>query len=342
MASGAKWKDRAHPVQQLDRFDQWVERACFQYHPPVKDEPSMAPAKRFTGPVAPRPPAFAVPLPAHASTQPQRVARKDFHPQLTASTDSLFCHQTAGNLPVTVHAAPSSTTRVINMLLRVVHGGSTGTMQRVTVYIPDYKNDPFLSYPDDCYPRQYSKASVDLQHDDKPSRKDKRRSKDVESDRWEWKRLQKHWFVFTTSPEGKMFVPKEADYVPCKLRWICDDRETYQVFQSSERTIADSWRLMGNNVEKTNRRNEYWTGTTTFTVLFHPANSQEQENDSDVEDKVSGPNSVVTCKFPEGINLIPLDRMFIVQDYKLKHETRTQAYWDIRLVLHRNNGKEIV
>ena len=34
--------------------------------------------------------------------------------------------------------------------------------------------------------------------------------------------------------------------------------------------------------------------------------------------------------------------MFIVQDYKLKHETRTQAYWDIRLVLHRNNGKEIV
>ena len=92
----------------------------------------------------------------------------------------------------------------------------------------------------------------------------------------------------------KMCVPKEADYVPCILRWICDDSETYQVFQSSERTIADSWRLMGNNVEKTNRRNEYWTGTTTFTFLFHPANSQEQENDSDVEDKVSGPNSVVT------------------------------------------------
>ena len=58
-------------------------------------------------------------------------------------------------------------------------------------------------------------------------------------------KITKHWFVFITSPEGKMFVPKEADYVPCKLRWICDDRETYQVFQSSERTIADSWRLMG-------------------------------------------------------------------------------------------------
>ena len=28
-----KWikvEDRAHPVQQQDRFDQWVERACFQ------------------------------------------------------------------------------------------------------------------------------------------------------------------------------------------------------------------------------------------------------------------------------------------------------------------------
>ena len=38
-----KWikvEDRAHPVQQQDRFDQWVERACFQYHQSNDSEPT--------------------------------------------------------------------------------------------------------------------------------------------------------------------------------------------------------------------------------------------------------------------------------------------------------------
>ena len=92
-------------------------------------------------------------------------------------------------------------------------------------------------------------------------------------------------------------------------------------------------------MEKTSRRNEYLTGTTTFKVLFHPADAESNDNDSDVEDRVSSQDDIVTCKFPE--ELISLDDMFIAQDYKLKHETRTQAYWDIRLVLHPKTGKEI-
>ena len=42
-----KWikvEDRAHPVQQQDRCDQWVERACFQYHQSTDGEPTAAAA----------------------------------------------------------------------------------------------------------------------------------------------------------------------------------------------------------------------------------------------------------------------------------------------------------
>ena len=191
-----------------------------------------------------------------------------------------------------------------------------------------------MSQPDDFYPRQYFRASVDSQPDWKPSRRDRRNNgKDFCCDKWEWRAYETLVMVHNI-PRRKMFVPKEADYTPCKLRWIRDERETHQMFQSSERTVKDPWRLSGNNVEKTNRRNDYWKGTTTFKVLFHPADAQSGDADSDVEDRVSSQDDVVTCKFPERTKLTPLDDMFmfIVQNYKLKHETRTQAYWDIRLV----------
>ena len=56
-----KWikvEDRAHPVQQQDRFDQWVERACFQYHQSNDSDqlPSAAAIWR-SGQVTSRPPA---------------------------------------------------------------------------------------------------------------------------------------------------------------------------------------------------------------------------------------------------------------------------------------------
>ena len=69
------------------------------------------------------------------------------------------------------------------------------------------------------------------------------------------------------TPRRRMFVPKEADFLPCRLKRFRDARETYQLFQSSGRTINDSWRLAGNNIERTNKRNEFCTGTTTFKII---------------------------------------------------------------------------
>ena len=49
-------------------------------------------------------------------------------------------------------------------------------------------------------------------------------------------------------------------------------------------------------------------------------------------------NSVVTCTFDGNMKIIPLDDMFIAHQYKLKHETRKDKDWDIKMILHRKNG----
>ena len=156
-------------------------------------------------------------------------------------------------------------------------------------------------------------------------------------DEWIWKDETTLVRVHNT-PRRRMFVPKEADFLPCKLKRFRDDRETYQVFQSSGRTINDSWRLAGNNIERTNRRNEFWTGTTTFKIISNADIDNLLDSGSDVEDRASCQNSVVTCTFDGNMKIIPLDDMFIAHQYKLKHETRKNKDWDIQMILHRKNG----
>jgi hypothetical protein len=138
-----------------------------------------------------------------------------------------------------------------------------------------------------------------------------------------------------------MFVPKEADFVACRLKRFRDARETYQLFQSRGRIINDSWRLAGNNIERTNKRNEFWTGTTTFTIISNADVDNLLDSGSDVEDRASCQNTVVTCTFDGNMKIIPLDEMFIIHHYKLKHETRKDKDWDIRMVLYRKNGSTL-
>ena len=147
-----KWikvEDRAHPVQQQDRFDQWVERACFQYHPSNPSELPSAAAKRRTGLVTSRPPASQE-RPGPSVTVPSRQIQVRKYPKLTIGADQLFCHQSHGDQPTTIHAAPLGTARVINTLLRVVHGGSSGWGSLPTGYPPT--GDPEIN--DDPYPTE--------------------------------------------------------------------------------------------------------------------------------------------------------------------------------------------
>ena len=65
------------------------------------------------------------------------------------------------------------------------------------------------------------------------------------------------------------------------------------------------------------------------------------DSGSDVEDRASCQDTVVTCLLDGNMKIIPLDDMFIAHHYKLKHETRKQNDWDIQMTLHRKNGKTL-
>ena len=158
-------EDKASVLEQQDRFDRWVERACFQYHPinPVTPAPQttnngcparmrrrspaskasigqtqLQPSKTATsvsgfkrkhltdeaqpGKIATRISGFT----SNGSEKNTHIDPSNPHPPLTMSTAGLYLRETPGEHPITVHAAPPCTARVINTLLRIVHGGSVG------------------------------------------------------------------------------------------------------------------------------------------------------------------------------------------------------------------------
>ena len=354
--SHGKWikvEDRVPPVQQQERFDQWVERACFQYHPCTPSIPPSVVVGTQAGIVPSGHPASPVRPGLHAAAVPTRQTHVRKYPQLTVGVDQLFCHQSLGTDPVTIHAAPYGAARVINTLLRVVHGGSSGWGSLPTGFPPsgDPNDDPYPTENQDPKKRSIVFAGGDsfagrvsrdrAYNPENSTRKGKRVLKDETNvDEWIWKDETTLVRVHKV-PRRKMFTPKEADFLPCKLKRFRDERETNQMFQSSGRLMHDSWRLAGNNIEKTNKRNEFWTGTTTFKIISNADIDDVMDSGSDVEDRASCQDTVVTCIFDGNMNIIPLDDMFIAHHYDLKHETRQQNDWDIKMVLHRKNGKTL-
>ena len=212
---------------------------------------------------------------------------------------------------------------------------------------PEINDDPYPTENKDPKRRRIVFAGGEIAHprvsrdvflNPTPSRRARKTPKNEDcKDEWIWKDETTLVRVHNT-PRRRMFAPKEADFLPCRLKRFRDDRETYQVFQSSGRTINDSWRLAGNNIERTNRRNEFWTGTTTFKIISNADIDNLLDSGSDVEDRASCQNSVVTCTFDGNMKIIPLDDMFVAHQYKLKHETRKDKDWDIQMILHRKNG----
>ena len=354
--SHGKWtkvEDRVPPVQQQDRFDQWVERACFQYHPCQSSISPSVITRQSAGIVSPGHPASTARQGLHAAAVPTRQTPVLKYPQLTVGVGQLFCHQSHGNEPTTIHAAPCGTARVINTLLRVVHGGSSGWGSLPMGFPPsgDPNDDPYPTENKDPNRRRIIFAGGDViagrvsrdkaYNPTTSSRKGKKISKnECDQDEWIWKDETTLTRVHKV-PRRKMFTPKEADFLPCKLRRFRDEPETNQVFQSSGRLIHDSWRLAGNNIEKTNKRNEFWTGTTTFKIISNADIKDVMDSGSDVEDRASCQDTVVTCILDGNMKIIPLDDMFIAHHYKLKHETRKQNDWDIQMTLHRKNGKTL-
>ena len=246
-----------------------MERACFQYHPVKVSVPTPWAASEVSPVSSPRDPPASPVRPgssgrSHVTCTSVPSTSSSSYPRLTGTTSGLFVHEIHGDHPTTVHAAPSCTARVINTLLRVVHGGSSGW------------GSPPHGFPDNLYPTENQDPMKNRiifddimmeAHRNKKSRRDKKHDgKRGNTDIWKWEDESTLVRVHN-EPRRRLFIPKEAEYLPCRLRRIKDDRRTVQKFQSNSRIIDDSWRLVGNNVESTNRRNEFWTGETRFQVI---------------------------------------------------------------------------
>jgi len=151
---------------------------------------------------------------------------------------------------------------VINALVRLVHGGRS---------MEDSKR--FKA------PKTLNKSFMGLLQMKKPPKR-RRNIKKVASatecgqdevrvhDEWRW--VGSHILErIHNIPRREMFVPSDCDDCPCDHRLIQDWRETQQKFQSNVRMDKSNWRLPGNNGERSNSRNEFWTGKSIFRVLRH-------------------------------------------------------------------------
>ena len=354
-----KWEkieDKASTFEQ-DRFDRWVERVCFQYHhinhatPAPQTKPAGSPGgmrrrspasqARMHDPAKSQRgyPASQASNGSEKNTQRDKCQGQSIqHPRLTMSIAGLYLRETPGEHPITVHAAPPCTARVINTLLRIVHGGSVGWGG-----LPHgYSDNLYPAENQDPDKNRIAIRGVPKIFRDRPRKPKSRRDKKLEikrnsADEWVWED-ESTLIRVHNEPGRKLFVPK----LPCSLKRVRDDRVTIQKFQSNSKPIKDSWRMAGNNIESSNRRNEFWTGKTIFNVIPNVQWGASMVDESDAEDKGSCGDSIVTCTRSENMDIIPLDDMFISHQYKLRHHARESHEWDIKMTLHRKNGKKLV
>ena len=307
-----KVEHRASPPEQAIRFDKWVERACFQYHSPNKqplipDTVSQSTSTTSTHRVLSSKHAHA--QPAHssshrdssASTRKSRVQHPADSPMLMFSVDALFldAQTSPSQHPKPIHQCLQPATRVINTLMRLVHGGSEGWHSH--------------SHPTGAC-QKHPEINDNIPHVNS-TRKSQGLSKKNE-DYWQWEGEETLIRIHKT-PRRQNFVPQDCEDCPCDHRIICDERETEQKFKTNTRVIKDTWRFKGDNNETTNKLNEFWTGKSTFKVL---ANAEVIDRDKSC--KVN--QGVITlCTHCSELNTIPITDVFVPYQYHIevsKHE----------------------
>ena len=306
-----KVEHRASPPEQAIRFDKWVERACFQYHSPNKqplipDTVSQSTSTTSTHRVLSSKHVHA--QPAHSSshrdsstsTRNSRVQHPADSPMLMFSVALFLDAQTSPSQhPKPIHQCLQPATRVINTLMRLVHGGSEGWHSH--------------SHPTGAY-QKHPEISDNIPHVNS-TRKSQGLSKKNE-DYWQWEGEETLIRIHRT-PRRQNFVPQDCEDCPCDHRIICDERETEQKFKTNTRVIKDTWRFKGDNNETTNKLNEFWTGKSTFKVL-----ANAEVIDSDKSYKVN--QGVITlCTHCSELNTIPITDVFVPYQYHIevsKHE----------------------
>ena len=139
-------------------------------------------------------------------------------------------------------------------------------------------------------------------------------------------------------PRREMFVPSDCEDCPCDHRLIQDWRETQLKFQSNVRVDKSNWRLPGDNGERSNNRNEFWTGKSIFRVLRH---QEVLPIASCIMD-----DNLMACVHAMGLDIISPNKIFIPHTYRMMIEENKNDNWLnifadslINLLLVRDNGQ---
>ena len=248
-----------------------------------------------------------------ASTSPNRVQHPADSPMLMFSVDALFldAQTSPSQHPKSIHQCLQPATRVINTLMRLVHGGSEGEGWHSH---SEKGHSQSTSTPGLCHKHPESDINDTIPHV-QSTRKSQVLDKKNE-DYWQWDGKETLIRIHKT-PRRQNFVPQDCEDCPCDPRIICDERETEQKFKTNTRVIKDTWRFKGDNHESTNKLNEFWTGKSTFKVL---ANAEVIDGDKNC--KVS--QGVITlCTHCDELNTIPITDVFVPYQYHIevgKHE----------------------
>ena len=219
------------------------------------------------------------------------------------------------------------TIRVINALIRLVHGGRGMEDSKSSNFQTNFqtKSSKFTQSP--LRRRNIKKiaSATECGHDEVPVR-----------DEWRW--IGDHVLErIHNIPRREMFVPSDCDDCPCDHRLIQDWRETQLKFQSNVRVDKSNWRLPGDSGERSNNRNEFWTGKSIFRVLRH---QEVLPVASCIMD-----DNLMACVNTMGLNIISPNKIFIPHTYRMvieenKNDNELNIFADslINLLLVRDNG----
>eukprot|EP00435_Cladocopium_sp_Y103_P038752 s1874_g10.t1 len=234
-------------------------------------------------------------------------------PQLTFSTDSLYLEAmtSANTTPKSIHQCLHPATRVINTLVRIAHGGSQGVSTAVI-------EDVFQHTTTRAFNKRVAAAQ-----------------ESSISDIWDWDGKSKLVRIHNV-PRRRNFIPQECGDCPCAASLICEERVTEQTFKTNTRTVEDCWRYKGDNEESSNRKNEYWTGKTTFRVI----DGCEVEGTKPHHEPK--PGAITLCINCDGMDVIGLDGVFVPYAYTVKIMDDANVFTSVQMNLHRNNRKILV
>ena len=264
----------ATPLQQALRFDHWVERACFLYHA------SKVSSSPEAGACLSQSPFLAL---ANVPWTPDAVLQFSI---ASLSTDpALFQSQ-----EVPLNNCHPATLRVINTLLRLVHGGSGGQ---------DGASIRAFGAVQDHFVRLDSKG---------------KNPKTNKNYRDEWRRDGDTLTRVHNVPRTQEFVPSEESQCPVRLSGLSDYRRTEKYYKSGKDTKVDSWRFKGNSVGK----DDPWIGNTTFLIVSngHGHSPRHETTDNSNNKQKGDVTAIATGIQTWGMNTIAHEHMFIAQTAK--------------------------